>query len=375
MASSSSWRPTAATRPPSRNTTRSARRMVDTRWATTTVVVSRARPRPERIWASTVASMALVASSSTSSRGRRTRARARARRWRWPPERVTPRSPSTVSMPSGRAATKPSARARASAWCISSIASGGASPSRSTRPASTLAVTVSAKRNVSWNTNPTVAGRVAGSRSATSTPPRRTVPPVGSSSPARQRHSDVLPPAVAPVRATTSPGAIARVTSSSTGAAGSWAKRRPSASTPRGPSGGRVRPWAGWCSSGSTARTPSRRSAATTDGGMLWRRYPITRIGVARMANRASTSTMPPSVIAPIERRQAPRPSTITEPRLGRAVRPGSNPARSSPTRTRSARRSSVARAKRSRSWSARPSSLTTRAPSKLSWATAAMSP
>ena len=65
--------------------------------------------------ASTSGSTAEVASSMTSSRGRRTSARASESRCRWPPERVVPRSPSRVSRPSGRAATKPSAWAVRSA--------------------------------------------------------------------------------------------------------------------------------------------------------------------------------------------------------------------------------------------------------------------
>ena len=49
------------------------------------------------ISASTRGSTAEVASSSTSTRGSGSSARASAMRWRWPPDRVSPRSPTTVS--------------------------------------------------------------------------------------------------------------------------------------------------------------------------------------------------------------------------------------------------------------------------------------
>ena len=103
--------PSAAMRPPSRRSTRSASAMVDTRWATTRVVAATEPRSPSRIARSTVASTAEVASSSRSSRGRRSRARARAMRWRWPPDRVTPRSPMTSSSPWGSRSTNVRARA------------------------------------------------------------------------------------------------------------------------------------------------------------------------------------------------------------------------------------------------------------------------
>ena len=62
---------------------------------------------PARIAASTRGSTALVASSRTSSRGRPASARARVSRWRWPPERMVPRSPTTVSRPSRQPADEP----------------------------------------------------------------------------------------------------------------------------------------------------------------------------------------------------------------------------------------------------------------------------
>ena len=73
------------------------------RLATTTVVMPvRRAPRPVRIRASVVGSRLEVASSRSRTAGRRSERRARATRWRWPPERVTPRSPTTVSTPCGQ---------------------------------------------------------------------------------------------------------------------------------------------------------------------------------------------------------------------------------------------------------------------------------
>ena len=63
----------------------------------TVVVEGRWPSRPPRMAASVTGSTLEVASSSTSSRGRPARARARATRWRCPPDRVAPRSPTTVS--------------------------------------------------------------------------------------------------------------------------------------------------------------------------------------------------------------------------------------------------------------------------------------
>ena len=77
---------------------RSARCRVERRWATSSVVRSAMTPRRASWIASSIlASMALVASSRIRIRGSDRMARARAIRWRWPPERVSPRSPTTVS--------------------------------------------------------------------------------------------------------------------------------------------------------------------------------------------------------------------------------------------------------------------------------------
>ena len=80
----------------------SASEIVESRWAITIVVRSRiASVRPARISDSVVASTEAVASSRMRIRGSITSARAIASRWRCPPESVIPRSPITVSYPSG----------------------------------------------------------------------------------------------------------------------------------------------------------------------------------------------------------------------------------------------------------------------------------
>ena len=60
------------------------------------------------------------------SRGRSSSARASAVRWRWPPESITPRSPTTVSQPSGRSGTSFASCARRAASTIISRARVGA---------------------------------------------------------------------------------------------------------------------------------------------------------------------------------------------------------------------------------------------------------
>ena len=118
--------PDSTTRPASRTQIRWACRTVERRWATT-IAVRRAVARRSERWiaASVSLSTALVASSRTSTAGSRSSARARASRCRWPPDRVTPRSPTQVSRPSGSASMKSSAAAASAAARICSrVASG-----------------------------------------------------------------------------------------------------------------------------------------------------------------------------------------------------------------------------------------------------------
>ncbi len=98
-------------------------------------------------------------------------------------------------------------------------------------------------------------------------------------------------------------------------------------------------------------------------------------MGRVSTPNRAMASTSWPVLTAPREMRHEPSASSAITPRLGSPLSAGSNAARMNPTSSRSVRRRSAAVASRSVSCSANPRVLTTSAPSKLSWATAAMSP
>mmetsp|Transcript_19416 Transcript_19416/g.57753 ORF Transcript_19416/g.57753 Transcript_19416/m.57753 type:complete len:99 (+) Transcript_19416:117-413(+) len=97
---SSSCVPASATAPSAKTQILSAPRMVESRWAITSVV--RLAPRTTSSSAacttfSDLASRADVASSKISSRGSRTRARAMATRCFWPPLNWRPRAPTCVS--------------------------------------------------------------------------------------------------------------------------------------------------------------------------------------------------------------------------------------------------------------------------------------
>ena len=108
--SRSAWRPWATTRPSARYSTSSARAMVDGRLATMTVVTpdsSRAQAEEDQRLGGGVEARGGVVEQQHP--GPATRARARAMRWRWPPDRVTPRSPTRVSTPSGSSSTNSSA--------------------------------------------------------------------------------------------------------------------------------------------------------------------------------------------------------------------------------------------------------------------------
>ena len=74
---------------------------------------------------SVVASTLEVASSRIRMRGSASRARAIATRWRWPPESVCPRSPTSVSSPSGRSSSTSVRPARSDAAATSSALASG----------------------------------------------------------------------------------------------------------------------------------------------------------------------------------------------------------------------------------------------------------
>ncbi len=105
--------PRSTMRPCSRTRIWSARRIVERRWAITNVVRPRmSQARPSWMRASDSESRLEVASSRIRIRGSARIARAIATRWRWPPERRTPRSPTTVSYPSAKALGELRRRAR-----------------------------------------------------------------------------------------------------------------------------------------------------------------------------------------------------------------------------------------------------------------------
>ena len=177
--------------------------------------------------ASTSGSTAEVASSRISSRGWRTSARASEIRWRWPPESEVPRSPSRVSRPSGRAATKPSA------WAVRSAAQ--TSSSGTSAPRVTLPRTVSSKRNGGLRHERTrgPAGRgrgLAGRRRRRGSRPRS-----GSTSRVSRLVSVLLPEAVAPTTATVRPGSTSksRRRAAAPGVVGGRRGPRPRAGHPR----------------------------------------------------------------------------------------------------------------------------------------------
>ena len=113
---------------------RSAAFISPLRWVTATMVV---RPRSDRSAAATsrsaVASNGPVAWSSTRSAGRRSSAPASTIRWRSPRDSRAPRSATTVSRPSGRAASKSAAAARRGARHGSSSGAPGSALSRFAR--------------------------------------------------------------------------------------------------------------------------------------------------------------------------------------------------------------------------------------------------
>mmetsp|Transcript_16886 Transcript_16886/g.40109 ORF Transcript_16886/g.40109 Transcript_16886/m.40109 type:complete len:147 (-) Transcript_16886:199-639(-) len=127
-ASKSAWLPLSTMVPSAMTNTESASRTVERRWAMT----REERPRMSsasalRTTCSLSASRALVASSSKRMRGSRTAARATATRCFCPPLSRTPRSPTSVAMPSVKSCVN--------AWtCASDAAASTASSVASAKP-------------------------------------------------------------------------------------------------------------------------------------------------------------------------------------------------------------------------------------------------
>ena len=103
---------------------------------TTVVRPARCSRRRSAMRASVWASTAEVGSTSTSTSGSAASARASTSRWRWPPEKVRPRSATTVSSPSGSASRMSSAEAvsQGAARGASARGAGHVEPRRASRP-------------------------------------------------------------------------------------------------------------------------------------------------------------------------------------------------------------------------------------------------
>ena len=118
---------------------------------------------------SVVASTLEVASSRTRIRGSVNRARAIATRCRWPPDRVRPRSPTSVSSPSGSESMSSPRPAREAAL-EHLVATGVPARMRCCRGA------MPRNRNASSDTTATWPRSEAGSSERTSAPSTRTLP-------------------------------------------------------------------------------------------------------------------------------------------------------------------------------------------------------
>ena len=175
-----------------------------------TVVSTSVARRLASTRASVVGSSAEVVSSRSNSCGRLTSARASAMRCRCPPDRPTPRSPTTVPVPSARSCTNDASAVARASLTASSV---------SGRPSATLSRTEPAKRNGSWKTTDTVpSGTVM-------------VPPPVVTRPAMAWTNVVLPAPVAPTTATVRPPAMWAVTPRSTSRSPSWLTTRSAMST------------------------------------------------------------------------------------------------------------------------------------------------
>jgi iron complex transport system ATP-binding protein len=128
-ATSASCVPISATRPPLSTTSRSAVRIVDSRWAITSTVLPRRASAIAAVSSSSLSASRFETGSSMTRIGLSLRtARASAIRWRWPPDSFAPRSPNAI-----RWLTAPERIAHHSSrrWPPSSLTSGA---SREKRP-------------------------------------------------------------------------------------------------------------------------------------------------------------------------------------------------------------------------------------------------
>ena len=129
-----------------------------------------------RIAASRAGSRSLVALSRSRTSGRASTARASARRWRWPPDSDAPRSPSSVSKPSGRATMN------SAAW-TSSAASSSSAALACGRASRRFASTVPPSRNGACSTRSTRRRSCSPCQPVSDRPQSRTAPCTGARRP------------------------------------------------------------------------------------------------------------------------------------------------------------------------------------------------
>ena len=169
---SSSCVPCSAMRPSSSTMSISAPMTVVTRCEMMSLVTpDRFSPRRARIFASVSLSTAERESSKTSTGVLRMRVRAMETRCFCPPERVTPRSPTSVAYPSGKAWICSSTQARCAARRTASSPASGAAMA-------IFSPIVREKRKPSCNTKPTAPLTVAGESPEISFPPIVILPEV-----------------------------------------------------------------------------------------------------------------------------------------------------------------------------------------------------
>ena len=185
--------------------------MVERRWAITKVVRPfMSQERPSWMSASDSESRLDVASSRIRIRGSARIARAMATRCRCPPDRRTPRSPTTVSYPSAKpSANSPTWAMRQASRISASLAAG--------REKATFSRMVPSKRKVSCRTTPRWRRYESSLTVARSTPSTTTRPAVGVWKAQTRPIIVDLPAPEGPTRAVTVPGAARSETSWSTG--------------------------------------------------------------------------------------------------------------------------------------------------------------
>mmetsp|Transcript_29584 Transcript_29584/g.96341 ORF Transcript_29584/g.96341 Transcript_29584/m.96341 type:complete len:267 (-) Transcript_29584:1311-2111(-) len=199
-AMSSTCVPISTMRPSSKTIMRSQCRTVLRRWATKKAVRPSATALSDsRTEASVLVSSAEVASSQSRRRGLRRKARAHATRCFSPPLSLTPRSPTSVSIPLGIFSSAGVRDAASVALTTSSSLAEG-------RPYATFHRRVLLKSTVSCGTTEVTARRLSSSSSRTSCPSMLTLPRSGSYCRRSSRKSVLLPDPDVPTIPTLSPG-------------------------------------------------------------------------------------------------------------------------------------------------------------------------